>query len=246
MSRRVPEFALVIGGFLALTVLVTGVTFTGDVARSVLTAAIVGMPFGVYAVHHSDDPTTALPPQLVLTGAAVLGGLLLVAAVPGAADRLPRRLLYALFVALVVGLPLAAYAVQYGELRPLPPRVTAVSAALVGLALLVAGPLVGDAVLGAVDAVLVFLAGNGYADAHGVGTSRHVRQALVVAGGLLCVVLVALGIVLGSTTTLLPWVVAGVAAALAPSLHYALSVEQERESGKRGEQNSQNFFNRRS
>ncbi|SFL27648.1 hypothetical protein SAMN04487950_3191 [Halogranum rubrum] len=227
MSRRVPEFALVIGGFLALTVLATGVAFTGDVARSVLTAAIVGTPFGVYAVHHSDDPTTVLPPQLVLAGAAVLGGLLLVAAVPGSTERLPRRLLYALFVALVVGLPLATYAVRYGDLRPLPPRPTAAGSALVGLALLVVGPLVGDAVLGAVDAVLVFLAGNGYADAHGVGPTRRVRRALVVAGGLLCVGLVALGIVVGSTTTLFPWVVAGIAAALAPSLHYALSIERE-------------------
>lgn len=240
MSRRVPEFALVIGGFLALTVLATGVAFTGDVARSVLTAAIVGMPFGIYAVYHSDDPTTVLPPRLVLTGATVLGGLLVVAAVPGPTDRLPRRLLYALFVALVVGLPLATYAVRYGKLRPLPPRSTAAGTALLGVVLLVAGPFVGDAVLGAVDGVLVFLAGMGYADAHGVGTSRRVRRALVVAGGLLCVALVALGVVLAATT-LLPWVVAGIAAALAPSLHYALSIEQ-----KRGRQSSQNFFNRRS
>jgi hypothetical protein len=241
MSQRVPEFALVIGGFLALTVLVTGVVFTGDVARSTLTAAVVGLPFGVYAVHHSDDPTTVLPPRVVLAGAALLGCVLFVAAVPempGRTDSLPRRLLYALFVALVVGLPLATYAVKYGDLRPLPPRATAAVTAALGVVLLVVGPLVGDAVLGAVDAVLVFLAGRGYADVHGVGASRRVRRALVAAGGLLCVGLVGLGAVVGSAETLLPWVVAGVAAALAPSLHYALSVERER--------GSQNFFSRRS
>jgi hypothetical protein len=237
MSRRVPEFALVTGGFLALTVLVSGVVFTGDVARSVLTAAIVGTPFGVYAVHHSDDPTAVLPPRVVLATAALLAGVLFVAAVPGPVERLPRRLLYALFVALAVGVPLAAYAVNYGRLRPIPPRATAVGTALLGVVLLVVGPLVGDAVLGAVDAVLVFLAGSGYADVHGVGTSRRMRRALVVAGGLLCVALVGLGVVLGSSATLLPWLVAGIAAALAPSLHYALSVEQGP---------SQNFFNRRS
>lgn len=238
MSRRVPEFALVTGAFLALTVLGVGVAFTGDLVRSALSAVVVGYPFGLYAVSHSEDPTTVLPPRVVLPAAAVVGASLLVAAVPGATAQLGGRLLYALFASLVVSLPPAAYAVTYGRLRPLPPRETAAVAAVAGALLLVVGPLVGDAVIGAADALLVFLAGVGYADVHGVGTSRRVRRLSVVAGGLFSLCLVGVGLVVGSTTTLLPWVVAGIAAALGPSIHYALSVEQ----GTR----SQNFFNRRS
>lgn len=238
MSRRVPEFALVTGGFLALTVLGVGVAFTGDLVRSALTAVIVGYPFGLYAVSHSDDPTDVLPPRVVLPAAAVAGASLLVAAVPGGTERLGGRLLYALFAGLVVALPPAAYAVAYGRLRPLPPRPTAAGAAVAGALLLVAGPLAGDAVIGAADALLVFLAGVGYADVHGVGASRRTRRLLVVAGGVFSLLLVGVGLVVGSTTTLLPWVVAAIAAALGPSIHYALSVEQRRQ--------NQNFFNRRS
>jgi hypothetical protein len=182
MSRRVPEFALVTGGFLALTVLGVGVAFTGDLVRSALTAVVVGYPFGLYAVSHSEDPTEVLPPRFVLPAAAVAGATLLVA-----------------------------------------------------------GPLAGDAVIGAADALLVFLAGVGYADVHEVGATRRTRRLLVVAGGVFSLALVGLGLVVASTTTLLPWVVAAITAALGPSLHYALSVEQGRRTNE-----GQNFFNRRS
>lgn len=226
MSRRVPEFALVTGGFLALTLLVVGVAFTGDVVRSTLTAAVVGYPFALYAVHHSDDPTAVLPPRLVLSATAVVAVGVLLTAFVGPLEGLPRRLLSALFAALAVGLPPAVYAVRYGGLEPLPPRPTLVGSALGGATLLVVGPAVGDAVVAAADALLVYLAGNGYADSHGVGTSHRLRRLLVVAGGLLSLLLVAGGVLLGPT--LLPWVLAGVTAALAPSLHYALSVGRVR------------------
>ncbi|MFC6725641.1 hypothetical protein ACFQE1_14955, partial [Halobium palmae] len=75
MAERVPEFALVLGAFLGLVVLASGLLLTDDPTTTALLALALSLPPFAYAVHHSEDPTTALPPGIVLKAGLGLAGV---------------------------------------------------------------------------------------------------------------------------------------------------------------------------
>jgi hypothetical protein len=224
MSRRVPELALLTGVFLGLSLFVWGVLFTGDVPLTTLSAVVVCYPFAGYAVYHSPDPTTVLPPRIVAAAGVLVGSVAGLWALVGVAavDLLPTGLL-AGFVALVVALPTLAYAVIYGaEPLPVPGAVTLAGGTLAGIGFLVAGLVAGEAFLGSLNAVLTFLAGALYASSRGFDPVQRFGRGIVLVGALLGSALVAGGVVVGPPE---PWIVEGVAVSLATTLYYVAVVE---------------------
>lgn len=76
MSRRVPEFALVIGVFLGLSALVFGLALGWGLLDTVVLAALGTYPFVAFGLLRDDDPSSVVPAQWVLAGGvlwAVLG-----------------------------------------------------------------------------------------------------------------------------------------------------------------------------
>lgn len=228
-SRRVPEFALVTGAFLALSFLVAGLALTGDVVRTLLTSVVILYPFTAYAVTHSSDPTTVLPPRVVSALAVVVGvvlaGAVINAAAPGAvATELP----YALLLGTLVVVPPAAYHVQYGDrtdrLNPLTPVRTAAATSVVAVAVLGYGLLVGGAVFAAATALLVFLAGAIYARSRGAHLTVRTRRRLVAGGAVGGVLVVFVGVARGQATA--SWVLVGLCLVAAPTLFYALTAPE--------------------
>jgi hypothetical protein len=236
MAQRVPEVALVLGAFLGLVVLGTGLLFTGDATTTTLVALAVSLPLFGYAVRHSEDPTTALPPPTVLKGGLGLAGVALVALLglsTGAAESLPLAFFLALFVALVVALTSTAYYVQYGRRRyGFPPGKVAVLTTFTALALLAFALLVAETLyagservttlvaVAALDALLIFLAGGVYAVSRGLRPRPAAARLLVGGGALFGVAVAAVGVAVGS---LGPWVVAGGTVILGPAVLAALA-----------------------
>ncbi|MFC5367015.1 hypothetical protein [Salinirubrum litoreum] len=224
MSRRVPELALLTGVFLGLSLFVAGVLFTGDVPLTTLSAVVVCYPFAGYAVYHSPDPTTVLPPRIVAAAGVLVGAVAGLWALVGAggADLLPVGLL-AGFVVLVVALPPLAYAVAYGEEPlPIPASVALGAGTIAGIGFLVAGLLADAVFLASVNAVLAFLAGALYAGTRGLDPVRRFGRGVVLAGALLGTALVAGGVLVGPPE---PWIVEGVAVSLATTVYYVAVVE---------------------
>jgi hypothetical protein len=228
-NRHVPEFALVTGAFLSLSFLVAGVVLTGDVVRSLLTAVVILYPFAAYAVTHSDDPTTVLPPRVTSAGAVVVGvvlaGSVLLAAAPGAvATELP----YALLLGAGVVFPPAAYHVRYGtrdeRVNPLSPVATTVAATVVAVVVLVYGLLVGGTVFAAATALLSFLAGAVYARARGARLTVRTRRRFVVGGAIAGVAVVLVGLARGTAPE--SWLLVGLCVAAAPTIFYALTAPE--------------------
>lgn len=220
MSRRVPEFALVIGLFLGVSTLASGVVLAGDVVTSSLLAALVSYPFVAYAVLRDSDPTTVMPPRAILLLGALFGVSLFAASVLD--DPSPSNALFGLFVGLLVALPPVAYAVHFeADVNPLSPRETVFAGVGVGVALLVAGLLVGSASYGAADALLVGLSAAVYGTVRGVRFGARTRRAAVAVGAVLAVAVVAVGVSRGEP--LGEWIVVAMALTLAPSVYYALT-----------------------
>ncbi len=228
-NRHVPEFGLVTGAFLSLSFLIVGLVLTGDVVRTLLTSVIILYPFAAYAVTHSPDPTTVLPPRLtsslaVLVGIVLAGAVLVDAGPPRVATELP----YALFLGALVVLPPAAYHVAVGDaadrLNPLTPPQTVLAATAVSVGLLVYGLLVGGVRFAAATALTSFLAGSLYARARGERLTPRTRRRFV-AGGALCGVFVVLvGLLRG--TAMESWLIVGLCLAAAPTFFYALTAPE--------------------
>lgn len=221
MSRRVPEFALVTGGFLALSLLFAGLLFTDDATLTVLLAGTVGYPLAAYAVVHAEDPTDVLPPTAVLVAGLVVG--VAAAAVVGVTARvpLPARAFFALFAGLAFALPGLAYRVRYGpETGPAPAPVAAGSLA-VGGTLLLAGLFARAPLYAAAAGLLVGLAGGLFAYARGYRPTHRTRQRSLVAGAGFGGVLVAVGLATG--VPLSQGVTVAVAATLGPAVYHALT-----------------------
>lgn len=210
-DTHVPEFALAAGVAIAVTVVAGGILLDAGLRATVLLAALALVPFLAYAVRHSDDPTTVLPPRPIAAAAGLLALVLLVDALltEGLAG-LPAGLA----LAVSLSLPALAYLARYDG-PPVAPRPAALVAALVAVALLAVGLALSNPVLGAASALAVGLAGTRYAVAEGVVPTRRTRRrvvgALVVAG----VAVVGLGVVVGESGSL---AVAGVALALGGGL----------------------------
>jgi hypothetical protein len=227
-NRHVPEFALVTGAFLALSFLVAGLVLTGDVVRTLLTAVVILYPFVAYAVTHSPDPTTVLPPKVTSAAAVavgvVLAGAVLVAASP---DRLATELPYALLLGALVVLPSAAYHVRYGSqaerVNPVSPVATAVVAATVAVAVLAYGLLVGGTLFAAATALLSTLAGAVYARVSGARLTVRTRRRAVAGGAVVGVGVALVGLL---TPEPAPWILVGVCIVAAPTLFYALTAPE--------------------
>jgi drug/metabolite transporter (DMT)-like permease len=213
---HVPEFALAAGVAIALTVVAGGVLLDGGLRATVVLAALALLPFLAYAVRHSDDPTTVLPPRPIAAVAGLLALVLL-------ADALLTEGLAGLpaGLALAVGfsLPALAYLSRYDG-PPLRPRTAALASVAVAGSLLLVGLALSNPILGAAAALAVGLSGARYAVAGGLVPSRRARRrvvgALVVAG----VAVVALGVAGGGSPGL---AVAGVTLALGGGLFGAVS-----------------------
>lgn len=220
MSRRVPEFALVIGVFLGLSALVFGLALGWGLLDTVVLAALGTYPFAAFGLLRDDDPSSVVPARWVLAGGVLWAALGVVGVLAG--DLTPSGLAFAAFVGLALGLPPAAYAVRHGAgVNPLSARTTLAVGVVAAVGLLVLGLLSSRPVLGAVDAVLAAVAAGLYATARGVRLDARTRRAGVAAGALLGVGVVALGVARGDG--LANWALAGVAVAFAPSLYVALS-----------------------
>ncbi|MFC4359497.1 hypothetical protein ACFO0N_16260 [Halobium salinum] len=234
MAERAPELALVLGAFLGLAVLGSGLALTDDPVTTTFLALAVSLPLFVYAVYHSEDPTGVLPPGIVLKGGLGLAGLTLLALAldVGSAEAIPLRFFVALFLALVVAFAATAYHVAYGRRRyGFPPGkvavlTTLVAAALLAFALVVASAFYDGAagttvvLVAALDALLVFLAGGIYATTRGLRPRPRAARLLVGLGALLGVAVAGFGLLFASPG---PWVVAGVAVVLGPAVLVALS-----------------------
>lgn len=228
-TPRVPEFALVTGTFLALSFLVAGLALTGDVVRTLLTAVVVLYPFVAYAVVHSPDPTTVLPPRVtaaisVAVGSVLAGGVL----VSAAPDRVAVEAPYALFLGALVVFPPAAYHARYGtrsdRIVPLSPSQVVGVASVVATGVLAYGLLVGGAVFAAATALLSFLAGALYARGRGVRLAARSRRRFVAGGAVTGVGLSFLGVARGVDPA--PWLLVGLCVAAGPTLFYALTTPE--------------------
>jgi hypothetical protein len=214
-DQHVPEFALAAGVAVALTALAGGVLLDAGLRATLVLAAVGLVPFLAYAVRHSPDPTTVLPPRPV---AGLAGSVALV--------LLCEALLSAGLAGLPVGLALAtafalsglAYLARYDG-PPLAPRPAALAAGLAAVAVLAAGLALSRPVVGAATALAVGLAGTRYAVAGGLVPRRRTRRRVV--GGLLVA-----GVALAGAGVVAPGrgpVVAGVALALGAGLFGALA-----------------------
>lgn len=220
MSRRVPEFALIIGVVLGLSAVVFGLVLGEGLLDTVVLAAVGTYPFVAFGLLRDDDPASVVPPRWVLAGGVIWAFLGVVGVL--AADPSPSALIPAAFAGLVFALPPAAYAVRYGAgVNPLPARATFAVGVVAAVGLLVVGLVTSQPVLGVVDALLAAVAAGLYATARGVRLAERTRRAGVAAGALLGVALVLVGVFRGDELT--NWLLAGVAVAFAPSLYVALS-----------------------
>jgi hypothetical protein len=221
MSRRVPEFALVVGVTLAGSLLLAGLLFTDDPALTVVLAGTTLYGFLAYAVTHSADPTDVLVPRIVfplgvIAGVAAAGTVAVYGATPA-----PARPFQAIVVGLGFALPAAGYRVSYGGPGGPPPGPTAVAGLATGLAVVVAGLLVGAALYAAVAGLLLGLAGTLYARARGLSPSHRTRRRSTAAGVAIAVALVGLGVATAvPVAQALP--VAAVVA-LGPAVYHALA-----------------------
>jgi hypothetical protein len=210
-DRHVPEFALAAGVAIALTVVAAGVLLGGGLRATVVLAALALVPFLAYAVRHSDDPTSVLPPRPIAALAGFLALLLF-------GDALVTEGLTGLpagsALAVAFSIPALAYLARYDG-PPLAPRPAALCAAALAAALILVGLALSTPALGATAALAVGLAGARYAVAQGLVPSRRTRRRVVgalVVGGV-CVV--AGGVAAGGTAGV---AVAGAALALGGGL----------------------------
>ncbi|MFB6089973.1 MAG: hypothetical protein ABEJ97_02840 [Halobellus sp.] len=220
MSRRVPEFAVVTGVFLGLSVLVSGVALGWGLYATVVVAAGVSYPFVAFGILRDDDPAATIRPRPVL-------GIGLAVAAAGAAgvlldDPTPRGALFALFVAALLAAPPAAYATRYGaDVNPLSSRATVFAGIAVGIALAAGGLALGAPYVGTAVGVVAGLGAALYGTARGVAFAARTKRRAAAAGALLGIGIAAVGVAGGGSPT--DWLLVGTATALVPSLYAALT-----------------------
>ncbi|WP_336024497.1 hypothetical protein [Halobellus salinisoli] len=223
MSRRVPEFAVIIGVFLGLSVVVTGVTLGWGLYATVVVGALVSYPFVGFGIVRDDDPAATLRPRWLLAGGAVIAasgslGVLVDDLTAGGALR-------AALVGIALAAPPAGYAAHFGaDVNPLSPRTSVLLGAAAGVVLALSGTLVGDPLVGVAAGVICALGGALYGSVRGVDVDRRTKRRAAAGGGLLGVGVVVVGLVVDGA--LGEWLLVGTAIALVPSLYAALTIEQ--------------------
>jgi len=219
MNRYAPELALIAGGLLGVVFGGFVLVSLGEFYSAVVVCVLFGYPFAAYAIRTDDEPTTVLPPRVV-TAVAGLAALGVVADSLRLSALSVESLLVGILLALLVFLPVAAYATWYGTPPAgLTPRRVDTGGILLAVALL-AGGLVGRAATPAsTSAVAVFVASMLFA-ARSTGVSPR-RRRLVPIGGLLAAAgLLGVGIVNGGPLD--PWVTTALGAVFGPLLYVAL------------------------
>jgi len=231
MSRRVPEFAVLTGVVLGVSVLVSGAVLGWGLYATVVVGAAVSYPFVAFGIVRDDDPAATLPPRWLFAAGVVVaaaGGL-------GAVvdDPTPGGALSAALVVLVLGAPAAAYATRFGAgLNPVAPRTTVLAGATAGVALLVAGVAVERPLVGVAAGVLAGLGAALYGTERGVAVDASTRRQVAAAGGLVGVGIVGAGVASGGA--LGEWLLVGIAVAVGPSLYAALTRDRPGRSRRRG------------
>jgi len=223
MSRRVPEFAVLTGVFLGVSVLVSGAVLGWGLHATVVVGAAVSYPFVAFGIVRDDDPAATLPPRWLL-GA---GGAVAAAGGVGVLvdDPTPSGVVSAALVALVLGAPPAAYATRFGaDLNPVAPRTTVLAGAAVGLGLLISGLATGRVLVGVAAAGLAGLGAALYGTERGVDVDARTERLVVAGGGVVGLGVVGVGVARGGA--LGEWLLAGIAAAVVPSLYAALTRER--------------------
>lgn len=175
VGRRVPEAAPVVGLLLGLSFAAYALLFTEAVLATVFVAVTLTYAFTAWAIYHSPDPASVLYPDPVFAGAGLVGALVVFYAVVT-----DGRVLFGLFVALVVVVPAALYHAHYGEsLNPLSPLETFAVAGVAAASVLIVGVLVKDPLLGAIDATLMVLAAEDYRNRRGDPLTQAAERAAV-------------------------------------------------------------------
>ncbi|MGQ4556711.1 hypothetical protein [Halobellus sp. GM3] len=232
MTRRVPEFAVLIGVFLGVSVVVTGITLGWSLYDTVVVAALVSYPFVGFGVVRDDDPAATIRPRWVLAAGGTVAGLGALSVLLDRPALAPETPLVAWLVGLVLFAPPAAYAVRYGaDVNPLSPETTVLVGAAVGLALAVAGLLVDSPLTGVAAGAVSGLGAALYGTARGVDPDARTKRLAASGGGLIGLGIVAIGVVRGGA--LGEWLLVGAAAALVPSLYAALTAESGRKRASR-------------
>ena len=223
MSRRVPEFAVIIGVFLGLSVVVTGVTLGWGLYATVVIGTLVSYPFVGFGIVRDDDPAATLRPRWLLAGGvaiAAAGSLGVLLDDPTAAGVLRATL-----VGVVLVGPPAAYAAHFGaDVNPLAPRTSVFVGVAVGVVLAVSGPFVGEPLIGVAVGVICALGAALYGSVRGVDVDHRSKRRAAAGGAVVGVGIVGVGVATGGT--LGEWLLAGMTVALIPSLYAALTMNR--------------------
>jgi len=220
MNRYAPELALVTGGLLGIVFGGFVLVSVGEFYSAALVCVVLGYPFAAYAIHTDDEPTTVLPPGAV-TAVAGLVAVGVVADVLRLFEPSVDSLLVGILVALIVFLPVAAYATGYGTPPPwLAPRLVEAGGTLLAVGLLAGGLVSGAAVPAATSAVAVFVAAMLFA-ARSTGVSPRRRRLVPVGGLVVAAGLLAVGVVSGGPLD--PWMTTALGAVFGPLLYVTLA-----------------------
>jgi hypothetical protein len=173
MSRHVPEMALAVGVVLAVPLALFAALAGGTVG-----AAAVGLllfyPFAGYAVARSDDPTSVLPPDVVLYAGLAVGGLLVfVGLVVGNGGT-------GLAVGALAAAPTVLYHTRYGASEsPLTPDRTLAAGVGLAVGVVLLGAVLGDLFGGGIAGGVVALLAADYHHRRGGRLDRRSERLLV-------------------------------------------------------------------
>ncbi|SDY00483.1 hypothetical protein [Halobellus clavatus] len=229
MSRRVPEFAVITGVFLGLSVVVSGAVLGWSLYATVVVTAVVSYPFVAFGIIRDDDPAATIRPRWLLAAGSVIaaGGALGVLL----DDATPRGVLFALLVGGLLAAPATGYATRYeANVNPLSARITVVAGGLLGIGLVGTGVLLDAPYVGTGAGVVFGLGSALYGTARGVTFDARTKRLAAGAGGVLGVCVVGFGALQGGSLT--PWLLVGTSVAVVPSLYVALTSDVDRRSSR--------------
>jgi hypothetical protein len=230
-NQYVPEFAVLVGVFLGLTAIISGIVLRWGLMATVCVCAVGSYPFIAFGVVRDTDPTTTIRPRWVLiigTVIGILGAVGTFRATLGG-QRPIAATISSLFIGFILISPPAGYAASYGvNINPFSPQMTAGGCLVIGLGCMFAGlfslPLIG-ALLGAG----VGVSGVVYATARGVAPTQQTKRRIAIISGAIGIAVALIGII-GMKSIINnghinsgEWIFVGATIALTPSVYAALT-----------------------